>query len=420
MLVPDTLAAIANNYYSYAFCLILSGLIAILINYAFFKNVISGLFLLQVSFMFNLAVILFGAFNGSVSVPLVLHFLLYEILVTLGIYIIYKKFIKNNDVILDKIKKSPINVVSIGIIIFNVALFWVYLVFVPADGASRIEFMTNRWFSFLRPLMSILLPLGFFLSVYLLDHGKRFLPLTLLASLILTNIASGSKASFLVTIVGSLLVYQQLKGSRILLSKTLSVFLVLIVISIAAFTLYRLDVGVIGLAERFVKTSESTIMVYFSDTPNAACSDVSIFAAVHRGVARLFSDTSAMDIDTLFGFALNAAEYGSHFFTGPTAQIPSYMLCNYSGLYNVVGIVSIMGYFLFVGLFIKVIVMSKISKMTILLFPFVVTSLNAYTLDYYQGVSDLTLIFIIFIVYIFYKVAHEAVRKRNINNYSCR
>ena len=178
--------------------------------------------------------------------------------------------------------------------------------------------------------------------------------------------------------------------------------------------LNRLNVSALDLVERFIKTGESTIMVYFSADPTEACKDVSLFAAVHRGIAKFFSDSSALNIDTLFGFALSTIDYGDHFFTGPNAQIGSYMLCNYSYFYNIIGIATILAYFSIVRVFSNKVVYSKYN-LPIILFPLVITSINAFAQDYYQGISDITLIFIISILFFIFMVVYEA-SKRNINN----
>src|SRR5260370_14183273 len=205
------------------------------------------------------------------------------------------------------------------------------LIFVAGNnGASRIEFMTASWFSYFRPIMSILVLLSFLFPLYLLDCGHRFLPLSILASSVISNVASGSKASFVFGIVGSLLLYQDLKGSRIVIPRALR-FALLIVMSLSgALALVRLNVSMADLADRFVKFGESTIMVYYSDDPSAASSGVSTLAKVHRGVAKLLGDSSANDIDTLFGFSLSGLEYRGPSLPSPTTPISCYMLFNYS------------------------------------------------------------------------------------------
>ncbi len=70
------------------------------------------------------------------------------------------------------------------------------------------------------------------------------------------------------------------------------------------------------------------------------------------------------------------------------------MLCNYSGWDNVIGLASIIGYLAVLKWFVTHFV-CKQGTGTMMLLPFVVASLNAFPQDYYQGMSDLTLIVIL-------------------------
>jgi len=395
MLVVSTLIALSNHLWVYLASLLLAGLIGVGVNYVFLRKCVSGLIFLQTSFVFNTAIILFGWRLGTVSPLRVAHFLIYEFAVVLGTYWVYRNILRHRTGLFQAFRTLPYRAIAPLLVSFNCVMLGLSLIFVAGNnGASRIEFMTASWFSYFRPIMSILVPLSFLFPLYLLDCGHRFLPLSILASSVISNIASGSKASFVFGIVGSLLLYQDLKGSRLVIPKTLR-FAVLIVMSFSAVVaLVRLNVSMADLADRFVKFGESTIMVYYSDDPSAASSGVSTLAKVHRGVAKLLGDSSANDIDTLFGFALSGLEYGGQTFTGPNAQVSSYMLCNYSGWGNLIGIASIIGYLAVVTWFVNHIV-CKQGAARMMLLPFVVASLNAFPQDYYQGMSDLTLIVIL-------------------------
>lgn len=367
---------------------------AIGVSYSFLKRAVSGLMFLQISFVFNTAIILFGWATGAVSLFRVAHFFLYQWTAVLGLYWVYRSILRNRAGIFERLHHLNVAKISALLVSFNLVLFGFFLCLVVRnEGASRIEFMTASWFSFFRPVLSILAPLGFFFPLYLLDRGYRLLPLLILASSVICNVASGSKASFVFGVICALLLYRDLKGTKLAVPKWL-VFAVMTGLTLSAvFALARLNVGAADLAARFVRFGESTIMVYYSDDPSAAASGVSTLAKIHRGVAKALGDRSAADIDTLFGFALSTAVYGGHNFTGPNAQIPSYMFCNYSGWENLIGFGSIVGYLLMIAFFIQRIVLRGAEK--VMLIPFVVSSLNTFAQDYYQGMSDLTLLWIL-------------------------
>lgn len=390
MLIVATLLSIADHLYLYLACLVLAGALGTGLNYIFLRRYVSGLLLLQLSFVFNSAIIFFGCFRGTISVFRVGHFFFYELTVVVGIYWVYRKILRHRERLFEQLSHWNAPAVSALLVSFNGVLFGLYMVVVIGnEGGSRIEFMTASWFSFFRPVMSILAPLSFFFPLYLLDCGKRFLPSTIMASSILSSVASGSKGNLLFGSVSALLLYQELKGARLVIPRALKFSLVLLIALAGMVTLGRLEVDGAELAQRFVRFGESTILVYYADDPTTAAAGVSMLAKIHRGVARVLGDSSAADVDTLFGFALSHEDNNGSSFTGPNAAIPSYMLCNYSGWQNIVGFASILGYLAIVAWFVKRLVGRQV---LILLLPFAVTSLNAFVQDYYQGMSDVTLI----------------------------
>lgn len=416
MLVPNTMKHIADNYINYIYCLSLSILILTTINYFFFKSIITGLLNFQISFIFNFAIIFYGLFNSFVSIDRFLHFLLYELLVTTFIYYIYARILNDRKLIFSQLSNSSVIPITLLITVFNIFVLLMYLAFVPSDGASRIEFMTSRWFSFVRPFITISQPLGYFLTIYLLDSGKRILPVILLFSLITPSIASGSKASFAISITAAFIIYRQVKGSKIILPLKLKFLIVAVLLVLISFSLNRLQVDILDVALRFIRTAEATIIVYFSDTPTAACTDVSKFAVLHRGVARFFGDQSAIDIDTLFGYALSIVDYGAHNFTGPNSQIASYMLCNYTGLFNIIALLSIAFIFICAWYFYKLVVMRISSINNILLLPFVFGVLDAFSQSYDDGVSSLSVMILLCTIGVFMRIIYGAARKTSFNN----
>ena len=394
MLIVATISSIADHLLVYLASLLLAGLMGIGLNYIFLRRYVSGLMFLQISVVFNTAIILFGWTIGAVSLFRVVHFFFYQWTAVIGIYWIYRRILQNRARTFLRLSQFNVTAVSALLVSFNLIMFGLFFcLVVQNEGASRIEFMTAAWFSFFRPVMSILTPLSFFVPLYLLDCGHRLVPLSILGSSVMSNIASGSKASFVLGVIGSLLLYEELKGARLVLSRALRWFLLIAMSLSAVLALERLDVNLVALAERFVRFGESTIMVYYADDASAAASGVSTLAKVHRGVAKFVGDRSAADVDTAFGFALSREDNGAHNFAGPNAAISSYMLCNYSGWENLIGLASIFGYLAVVTWFIERCVHRQ-GAWGVLLLPFAVASLNGFVQDYYQGMSDVTLMLI--------------------------
>jgi hypothetical protein len=392
MLLLSTLLSISDHLWVYSVCLLIAGLMAVGLNYLFLRRYVSGLISLQISFAFNAAIILFGWATDAVSVVRGLHFFLYQLLVAVGIYWVYRNMLQHRVTLLSRLHRLTVATLSAILLLFNLALFCLFLgTVVQNEGSSRIEFMTTSWFSFIRPVMSIVTPLSFFVPFYLFDRGRRLLPVLILASSVICNVASGSKASFIFAMIASVMLYRDLKGSRLAVPQRMKLALVLVTSLSALLTLQRLDVDLVALGQRFVRFGESTIMVYYSDIPTAAASGVSTLAKIHRGGAKLLGDASAADVDTIFGFALSSEDNGAHNFTGPNAQVSSYMFCNYSGWENLIGVASILAYLAVLQGFMKGLI-SRQAPGGVLILPFLVASLNSFLQDYYQGMSDVTLL----------------------------
>jgi hypothetical protein len=391
MLVVNTLLSISDHLWIYLACLFLAGAFGMALNYIFLGRYVSGLIFLQTSFVFNTAIVLFGSVTGAISFFRVAHFFLYELAVVIGVYWVYRRILRERALILKRVERLNVAAIAALLVSFNFVMFGLYIIFViESAGSSRIEFMTASWFSYFRPAISILGPLSFFFPIYLLDRGRRFLPLSIVAAAVVSSIASGSKGALVFGLISAWLLYEDLKGARLVIPKALRLVLLLAISLSALFGLERLDVGLSELAQRFVRFGESTIMVYYADDPAAAAAGVSTIAKIHRGAAKLLGDGSAADVDTLFGFALSREDNGAHNFTGPNAQVSSYMLCNYSGWQNLLGLASILGYLATVNWFVGHFMYRQIAGCA-LLFPFVVASLNDFLQDYYQGMSDVTL-----------------------------
>jgi len=392
MNMADVILALADNVYMYAFSVIIALLIAVFINYKFIKNFFSGLILVQFSFVFNAAIVIFGFILSKIDMSRVIHYFFFELLTVIGVYVVYKKIINKRSYIITRLKQSNPLIISLVLIFFNMALTIMYVKSVATDGSSRIEFMVSGWFSYVRPFISLMVPLSYLFSIFLLDKGNKMLGVAVIGSSIFSNIASGSKASFILGILSAFLIYRDLSGGVFLLSRLMRVAIIGGVTILALLSLAKLNVGLADVGERIILTGDATIMVYFSEHPDAASVGLSTLAKVHRGAARLLGDSSATNNDTLFGFALNMQETGENSFTGPNASIPAYMLCNYRGIMNLIGIASILGYLLILVFFVNNVVLNFRINNSILLLPFVLSSLGNFSQDYYSGMSDIVLI----------------------------
>jgi hypothetical protein len=391
MLVVSTLLSISDHLWIYLACLFFAGAFSMALNYFFLGKYVSGLIFLQTSFVFNTAIVLFGSVTGAISCFRVAHFFLYELTVVIGVYWVYRRILRHRVLILKQLQRLNAATIAAVLVMFNFVMFGLYVIFViDGGGSSRIEFMTASWFSYFRPAMSVLGPLSFFFPIYLLDHRRRFLPLSIIAAVVVSSIASGSKGALVFGLISAWLLYEELKGARLVIPKALRGFLLIAISLSALFALQRLDVSLPELAQRFVRFGESTIMVYYAEDPATAAAGVSTIAKIHRGAAKLLGDSSAADVDTLFGFALSREDNGAHNFTGPNAQVSSYMLSNYSGWQNLIGFASVFGYLAVVTWFVEHFMHRQIAACTLIL-PFIVASLNDFIQDYYQGMSDVTL-----------------------------
>jgi hypothetical protein len=236
------------------------------------------------------------------------------------------------------------------------------------------------------------------LGAFLLGR-KHYWPAALaVGALIAHSATSGSKAGFLLAAVAGGYLYKDLSGFRLHIKKTTVTIAIVMLITTAVLILLNLNVTTRDICARLVGEAEATIMVYIADDPAEAGRDVTLLAAVHRGVARFLGDESARDVNTLFGFKLSAIYYGANTFTGPNSSVPAYFLCNFQGMRVWVGLGVIASYFLLMWLFVRMVITAASDKFIILL-PFAISSINTFCQDYYTGMSDLTIVAIVSICY---------------------
>jgi hypothetical protein len=274
-----------------------------------------------------------------------------------------------------------------------IALLAVFnFVLAPDDGSSRISYMTESWFSLLKPFIQIATPLSYLGAfLLLLTPGRKALGYLLLGISILANIATGSKASFLLSLGFAYLAVRDLAaGQKITMTKTERSVIIIIVTFAALFALSRLAVSAQDLIDRFMLYGEATIMTYFSPDPTAACSNLSLFASMHRGVARLLGDPTAKDIDTLFGFALMIEQTGVNTFTGPNARLSAYFLCNFPGTKFIFGTIVVGSYLMLArSVFARTV---QRPWLCALFYPFLLASLHGASQDFNLIMQDITIL----------------------------
>jgi hypothetical protein len=282
-------------------------------------------------------------------------------------------------------------------------------VLAPDDGSSRISYMTESWFSLLKPFIQIATPLSYLGTfLLLLTRDRKPLGYFLLGVSILANIATGSKASFLLALGFAYLAVRDLTaGRKTTMTKTERSVITAIVVVAALFSLSRLAVSAQDLIDRFMLYGEATIMTYFSPDPTAACSNLTLFASMHRGWARLLGDPTAQDIDTLFGFALMIEQVGINTFTGPNARLSAYFLCNFPDTKFIFGTLVVAGYFTLIRLTFPRVVQRP--WVCALFYPFLLASLYGASQDFNLIMQDITILCVLW----FALATTEKLRRRS-------
>ncbi len=162
------------------------------------------------------------------------------------------------------------------------------------------------------------------------------------------------------------------------------------------FALTRLDVASADIWDRFFLYGEATILTYFSDTPTAACANVSTFASMHRGWARLLGDATAQDIDTLFRYALNIERFGINTYTGQNGRLSAYIVCNFADERVIFCVLVILVYLGLMLLLLKRLL--KRPTYLALVNPFLLTSLGGASQYFNLIMQDITILVILFLL----------------------
>lgn len=295
-------------------------------------NLLNGLVLAQIMLLFNALPIIAGLSTDAISIERGIHFFGVEFVFLTVMYAIYSRLLRKRVQIfaaLNRFFDSSAAKMLVGMMVL-IAVF--DFIVVPTDGSSRITYMTASWFSFVSPFIQLATSMAYF-GVFLLlqNTRRRRLGYVLLMVAIIDSILTGSKASFAFGLLIAFLALRDLSPDRMRIRYGDKLKLFVLVGTMVVLALTRLNVSFADVGDRFFLYGEATILTYFSDKPTTACENVSTFASMHRGLARLAGDPSANDIDTLFGYALMIQATGVNTFTGPNARLSAYTLCNFPG-----------------------------------------------------------------------------------------
>lgn len=359
---------------------------------------LNGMLNAQITLFFNVLTVVGGMDAGLVDDDRVTHFFLIEFSFLIAILSVYRAVLKRRVEVLAALQRFFDGNGAYWLTGFIAMLTTFNVILTPDDGSSRISYMTESWFSLLKPFIQVATPLSY-LGVFLLLLNRRRKPLgyVLLTISILANMATGSKASFLLALAFAYLAVRDLTaGRRIAMTKLERTVIAGITVLAALFALSRLAVSPQDLIDRFLLYGEATILTYFAQDPTAACSNLSLFASMHRGWARLAGDPTALDIDTLFGFALMIQEAGVNTFTGPNARLSAYFLCNFPETKFIFGAIVVVGYLMLIRLtFARAVPRSLICA---LFYPFLLVSLHGSSQDFNLIMQDITILCALWVV----------------------
>ena len=381
--------------------ILVSGAFA-LMNKIAMKKYVCGLVNLQFSTIIVISVTINLYLDGFLVVERLLHLLLVEGLLSIGVLWFYRGIIRIEDLQNNLIKFYNNHT---WLWLFPVILLILMNFLNVVDGRSRIEFQTNYWFSFVRPFSSLCYPiliLGIYVNIFLkrYSYSTAFLLVALLSS-----ISSGSKGAFIISIISWYFVYRDIFKFPLMKLNTQTISFLLLCLGGAGFNLVSANVGLMGVIERIVSYGDATILLYQAADPALACADQSSLSLIHRGLARLLGDPTALDNGTLFGFSVSEIFYGGHNYTGPNARIGAYTLCAFPGFSVVYMFIIYIGYFALLTTLIYW-TFDGLSryKLVGIFTPFIIASLMASLVDYNRVMSDVTFIFIGYLCVIAYLV----------------
>src|SRR3989338_9346432 len=165
MLIAEILTLIVDRIDFFVICLVFSGVISVLLSYAILRRIFNGMITAQIAFICNFAVMIFLATVGYLSLGRFIHFAFVELFVIVFMYLIYRGILNNRAPLLLRINQLPVVKLAIGISLVAVLMIVLNQFVVPTDGSSRIRYMTFWWYSYLRLIITVVTPLGYFLAI---------------------------------------------------------------------------------------------------------------------------------------------------------------------------------------------------------------------------------------------------------------
>lgn len=376
-------------------------LVMVLMPRLFGLNYLNGLMYAQMTLLFNVVPIISGLDAETVSIGRGFHFYIIEFLFFALIFAAYRILLAYSVRVLTALREFFDGQGALYLTAFAIAMAFFNYLFTPTDGSSRIEYMTNVWFSFVKPFIQLATPLTYLgVFICITSQKRRHLGYVLLATVVIANIATGSKASFVFGLLTAFLMLRDFAKVSLLKLRHQDKWVILIFVTAAiVYALARLEVSFVDIYERFFLFADATILTYFSNYPTAACVNVSTFASMHRGWARLLGDPSAMDINTLFGFALTIQELGVNTLTGPNGRLSAYFLCNFLDERVFFGAVVVLAYFSLLLLLFRRLL--NRTKLLALVYPFLVFSLGSASQDFNLIMQDITIFVVLLLITIF-------------------
>jgi hypothetical protein len=402
MSLPSYIENLLLNPYAFMAIFFTTGVSFAYVNKIIFRNYLCGLAALQFPTIIVTSIVIDLYYRDLISYQRLLHFIVVEGLLYLSVLVFYRHIIKMPNIKPDLTRFYRNNPWLVVVPAITICLVNLYNVGGPG---SRIAFQTSYWYSFIRPISTLFMPLlmmGIFINIY----NERYLAAFFLTAMALTiSISAGSKGAFIISMICWYLIYRDIFRHSLIKANLTTISFVLACTAGAYVNLVVVGVDLTAVFHRIVSYGDATFLIYQAENPTLACADQSVLSLTHRGFARLIGDPSAIDPSTLFGFAVSQIFYGGHDFTGPNARIGAYTLCAFPGI----GV----SYMFFIFSVYLVLVKSMFSlkikgiasyKLSAVFLPFIISSLTASLMDYNRVMSDITFIFMMYVLVMLYLI----------------
>jgi len=372
----------------------------------------NGMLNAQVTLFFNSYVMVGGFGSGVIGLEQIAHFFIIEFGFFMAVLFFYKKIILRNRLYVVTALKKMYSGKLVYLFMLVAVMVMVMIYFnASRDGVSRIYYMTAGWYTLVKPVVLILNPFLYLGSCVLIFCLKRKLVgYILVMILIASSVLSGSKASFVLSILYSFLIYRDLFEDYKLRDKSRDLLVILGLLMFSTiYVIDRLRISIDDLWVRMLLFGDANMLAYFSPDPTSLSTNLTIFARMHRGFARLLGDSSALNVDTLFGYALMIREFGVNNFVGPNARISAYFLVNFSDLYLIFGLIVLVLYFyLFKSILRKVL---SDNYALALFCPFVISSLYTASQDFNYIMQSITISLLFFFSFAFYRSIMQSLKR---------